>query len=627
LQDGAKLCHKPAMDPWAVFEQAMTRHKQGDLMQAESLYRQLLHPYPDHGVVNHMMGLLRAQQERHDEALPFYLTSLKTRPGDPAVLLDASNTLRNLGRPEEALNYLDAVLAARPGYLEAMSNRGNVLRDLKRPAEALACFDAALLLQPQNSAVQLNRGITLHHMRRFDEALAAFDRLLADDPRHPMAFGEAAWSALNLCDWNRVAQFAAEIPARVKDGITKIQPLTVMNCNSDPALLLHCARNLASAMTPKPSAPLWSGEAYRHDKIRLAYLSHDFRLHPVAVQATQVLETHDRARFEIIGLSNGPDDGSQARIRMIRAVDRFHDLRTFTPRRIAETLRALEVDIVVDLGGHTEGTCLPALSFRPCPVQATWLGYPGTTGADFIDYLIADRIVAPLSEQEFYSEKIIHLPESYFPTDRMRPVGPVPSRAQAGLPDDSFVFCCFNNNWKITAPIFDIWMRLLRDVPGSTLWLKDYGDRAAEILRREATARGIAPGRLIFAKNAPLEDHMARHALADLFLDTQPYGAHATAADALWAGLPVLTQTGGIFAGRVGASLLTAMGLPELITRSPQDYEATALSLAREPGRLKAIREKLAANRATAPLFDTKAFTRGLEATYETMLQSPSRSL
>jgi predicted O-linked N-acetylglucosamine transferase (SPINDLY family) len=279
------------------------------------------------------------------------------------------------------------------------------------------------------------------------------------------------------------------------------------------------------------------------------------------------------------------------------------------------------VDIAVDLGGHTEGTCLPALALRSCPVQATWLGHPGTTGADFIDYLIADRIVAPLPQQKFYSEKIIHLPESFFPTDTLRPIGVAPSRAEAGLPDDSFVFCCFNNSWKITAPVFDIWMRLLRAVPGSRLWLKDYGERPAEVLRREAMTRGIACERLVFARNAPLEEHLARHALADLFLDTLPYGAHATAADALWAGLPVLTQLGEVFAGRVGASLLTAAGLPELITRTPEDYEATALALARDPGRLRDLREKLAANRATAPLFDTVRFTRGLEAAYETMLK------
>jgi protein O-GlcNAc transferase len=614
------------MDPWAVLEKAIAFQQQGELAQAESLYQKLLSAYPEHGVVTHLMGLLRAHQDRHDEAMSFFRISLKTKPGDPAVLLDASNTLQKLERLDEALNYLDAVLAVRPGYFEAISNRGNLLRDLKRPVEALACFDTALSIKPQDAATRFTRATILQQMRRFDDALAAFDELLAADPNHPMAFAEALWSALNLCDWGRTAQLAAEIPARVKDGITEIPSLTFMSCCSDPALLLQRARNSKLATAPKESAPLWSGEAYGHGKIRVAYLSYDFRVHPVALQLTQVLETHDRARFEIIGLGCGPDDRSETRARMIRAVDQFHNVRTFSFRRIAETLRTLEVDIVVDLNGHTEGTRFSSLAHRPCPVQATWLGYPGTTGVDFIDYLIADPIVAPLSHQEFYSEKIFHLPDSFFPTDNLRPAGIAPSRAEEGLPADSFVFCCFNNHWKINAPVFDIWMRLLRDVPGGTLWLKDYGDSAAEYLRREAKTRGINPERLVFARNAPLEKHIARHALADLFLDTLPYGAHATATDALWAGLPVLTRLGDVFAGRVAASLLTAAGLPELITRTAEEYEATALALARDPGRLERIREKLAANRAAAPLFDTKRFTRSLEAAYETMLKEKTQN-
>ena len=608
------------MDPWAVLEKAIAFQKQGELAQAEGLYQQLLAAYPQHGVVTHLIGLLRAHQERHEEALSFFLISLKTKPGDPAVLLDASNTLQKLERLDEALSYLDAALAIRPGYFEAIYNRGNLLRDLKRPQEALACYDAALSIKPQDAATRFTRAALLQYMSRFDEAQKEFADLLAADPNHAQAFGEALWSALNLCDWASMAQFAAEIPARLKDGVTEIQPLTLMSSCSDPALLLHCARNSKLATRPKETATLWSGEAYRHDRMRVAYLSYDFRVHPVAFQLTRLLETHDRARFEIIGLGSCPDDRSEIRARMIGAVDQFHNVRTFSFRRIAETLRALEVDIVVDLSGHTDGTRFSSLAFRPCPVQATWLGYPGTTGADFIDYLIADPIVAPLSHQAFYSEKIFHLPHSYFPTDNSRPIATPPSRAEEGLPADSFVFCSFSNNWKINPPVFDIWMRLLRDVPGSTLWLKDCGDLPAGNLRREAAARGINSQRLVFARHAPLEKHLARHALADLFLDTLPYGAHATATDALWAGLPVLTRLGDAFAGRVGASLLTAAELPELITRTPADYEATALALARDPTRLKNLREKLAASRATTPLFDTAKFTRGLEAAYETML-------
>jgi len=608
------------MDPQLVFEQAIACHKRGDLAQAERLYRTLLLAHPGHEVVNHLMGLLHARQERFAEAVSYYQVSLKTKPGEPGVLLDAGNAYEKLGQLDEALRCFEAVLAAHPGNFQAMSNRGNILRILRRSTEALACIDAALALVPQDPQIQYNRVLTLHQMGRFAEAKPALDRLLAFYSGHPSIFGEALESALHLGDWSRRTRLAAEIPARLTDGVTKVQPLTLMRYGSDPALLLCSARDTAAGLSPKMASTLWSGASYRHDRIRVAYLSFDFRVHPVALQLTQILETHDRTRFEIIGIAPGPDDGSETRARMIRALDQFHDVRMFTHRRIAETLRALEVDIVVDLNGHTEGACFQALAFRPCPVQVTWLGYPGTTGADFVDYLIADQVVAPLSQQQFYSEKLVHLPDSFFPMDTTRNVGDATGRAAEGLPQDGFVFCCFNTNWKIAPPLFDIWMRLLRDVPGSTLWLKDYGESQAQALRREAVARGIAAERLVFARTVPLEKHLARHRLADLFLDTLPYGAHATAADALWAELPVLTQMGDGFPGRVGASLLAAAGLPELITHSAEAYEATALALARDPARLKAIREKLVANRTTAPLFDMARFTRNLEAAYEKML-------
>jgi len=608
------------MDPWAVLEQSLACHKQGNLVQAEALYRQLLSTFPEHGVVNHLMGVLRAQQGRHDEAVPFFETSLKDKPGDPAVLLDAGNNLQKLGRLDEALGAFTAALAARPGFFEAINNRGNIFLEIKQLDQALDCFDQALAIRPDAFETQFNRGLVLHQMRRFSEAVTVFDRLLAQNARHPKLFGEALLSALNACDWDRTARYAAEIPARIAQG-TPIQPLTLMTVSSDPALLLACARNTAASLKPPAPTPLWRGERYGHDRIRLAYLSSDFRTHPVAQQVVQVLENHDRERFEIIGIANGLDDGSALRARMIGAVDEFHDLRALPPRQIAETIRALEADLVVDLNGLTEGTALAALAFRPAPVQATWLGYAGTTGADFVDYLIADAIVAPPSQQAFYAEKLVHLPHSFLPLDTTRPLVPPPSRAQAGLPDEAFVFCCFNNSWKIIPPVFDVWMRVLHQVPRSVLWLKDYGQTSAQALRAQAAARGIAPARLVFAPNVALDEHLARHQLADLFLDTWHYGAHATAADALWAGLPVLTCLGEVFPGRVAASLVTAAGLPELTTSNAGEYEAAAVALARDPLRLKAIRDKLAANRTAAPLFDTARFTRDLEAAYQSMLQ------
>jgi protein O-GlcNAc transferase len=332
----------------------------------------------------------------------------------------------------------------------------------------------------------------------------------------------------------------------------------------------------------------------------------------------QLIESHDREKFEVIGLGTNADDGSPQRRRLIAAFDRFVDVHQQAPFSVAEQIRALEVDVLVDLNGHTQGDSFDILSYRPAPVQASWLGYAGTTAAPFIDYVLADRTVAP--DPSAYTEKLAYLPNCFFPLDTSRKLGKLPSRAEAGLPQEAFVFCSFNNNWKLTEPVFAIWMRLLAAVPQSVLWLKQADGKAKVNLLAAAKARGIQADRLIFAPPAPLDVHLARHQLADLFLDTLPYNAHATACDALWAGLPVLTRRGAAYAGRVAASLLTAAGLPELITETAEDYESLALALTRDPARLRALREKLAANRATAPLFDTPRQARDMEAAYRQML-------
>jgi predicted O-linked N-acetylglucosamine transferase (SPINDLY family) len=340
--------------------------------------------------------------------------------------------------------------------------------------------------------------------------------------------------------------------------------------------------------------------------------------HPVATHVVQLIESHDRQAFEIIGVGTNPDDGSPQRRRLVSAFERFIDASQESPSAIAQRLRALEIDVLVDLNGHTRGDHFEVLSHRPAPVQACWLGYAGTTAAPFVDYLVADPIVAP--DAAAFSETLAHLPHCFFPSDSGRVLGIPPSRAQAGLPQDGFVFCCFNNNWKITEPVFTIWMRLLADVPGSVLWLKQAGEKTKTNLQLAARVRGIDPERLVFAKPALLDVHLARHQLADLFLDTLPYNAHATASDALWAGLPVLTRRGTAYAGRVAASMLTALDLPELVAECAQDYESLALTLARDPARLKGLRDRLAANRTTAPLFDTPRLARDLEALYRRML-------
>jgi predicted O-linked N-acetylglucosamine transferase (SPINDLY family) len=405
---------------------------------------------------------------------------------------------------------------------------------------------------------------------------------------------------------------------QVRAGTPEIHPLLLMGYCDDPGLQFRAAGNTIKAMFPETPASLPRAPCRTPGKTRIVYVSSDFQAHPVGFQIVQILEQHDRERFEVIAVSTGKDEGSEIRARIMRACDRFHDAQGRTGRQIAEVMRDLEPDIAIDMTGHTFGNSLFAFALRPAPIQAAWLGYPGTTGAPFIDYILADPVVLPLEQQPFYSEAILHLPDTFFPMDMARSIGTAPGRAQAGLPENAFVFCCFNQSWKINPPVFDIWMRLLKAVPDSVLWLKEGRN---ETLRQEAAARGVAPERLVFAAQASPEMHLARHRLADLFLDTLPYNAHATAADALLAGLPLLTCLGNAFPGRVAASLLTAAGLPELMTASALANETLALALARDPARLTAIRDRLAANRDHAPLFDATRFARNLEATYAVMLE------
>ncbi len=701
----------------ALNEQAVALHRSGQWAQAESLYLQALAENPRDFSARHLLGVMKAQSGRMDEALADISLALEIEPDDPEALLNRANVLKVLNRPQEALagferaltlkpgwpqaennratvlqalgRFEDALagydraLAAAPDYAEALNNRGSVLQDLGRPAEALAaydqalrlapkfaaafnnrgsvllelkrfadalfCFDRARALRPDDAEILNNRGNALQGLMRYDEALAAYDSVLAlkpdyaealnnrgealqqlkrheealasydralAAPGHAHAFGGAAMAALNLCDWKRSAQIGAQMKSHIAEG-EPISPWVLLGHSGDEMLQRQCAAAVIRRRFPALPPPLAFARTHR-GKIRLAYISSDVGHHPVATQIVQLIESHDRARFDVIGVGTNQDDGSPQRRRLVAAYDRFIDAHQVAPLSVAEQLRGLEVDVLVDLNGHTRGDNFDILAHRPAPVQATWLGYAGTTAAPFIDYVIADRIVAP--DAQAFSEKIVALPDSYFPVDTTRTIGKSPTRAQAGLPPDGFVFCSFNNNWKLTEPVFAIWMRLLNSVPGSVLWLKQTGETAKANLLQAAADQGVAPHRLIFAGPAALDVHLARHQLADLFLDTLPYNAHATACDALWAGLPVLTLRGTAFAGRVGASLLTAVGLPELITETQEDYEALALALAQDRARLSALREKLAASRATAPLFDTVRFARNLEAAYAQML-------
>ncbi|HEY6259507.1 MAG TPA: UDP-N-acetylglucosamine-peptide N-acetylglucosaminyltransferase [Xanthobacteraceae bacterium] len=448
---------------------------------------------------------------------------------------------------------------------------------------------------------------------------------MALDPGHRCVFDGMADAALAACDWARTTVIAGHLESRIRQRRSIINPFRLLVYGSDPALQLEGAKTFVGREIPV-RVPLWTGAIRRRQKLRIAYLSADFHRHATAFLMAGLFELHDRSRFETVGISFGPDDDSSMRARLVRAFDQFHDVRSRSDLEVAKLLNDLEVDIAVDLKGHTQGARPGILAHRPAPVQASYLGFPGTMGADFIDYVIADSIVLPFDQQPFYQEKIVHLPECYQVNDSKRTIAAhTPTRRETGLPDKGFVFCCFNNNYKITAPVFDVWMRLLTAVEGSVLWLLRGNDDAMINLRRQATARGIEAARLIFAPRLPYEDHLARHRVADLFVDTLPYNAHTTASDALWAGLPLLTCRGGTFAGRVGASLLHAAGVPEMVTSDLGEYEALGLRLAIDAPLLHDFRHRLEQNRSTCSLFDTDRFRRHVEQAYTTMWEIQQR--
>ena len=534
--------------------------------------------------------------------------------------------LKELRRYAEALASYDLALSARPDYAEALNNRGSVLHELRRYAEALASCDRALRVRPDYTDALYNRGATLQELKRYEEALASYERALAIKADHPHAFGGAADCVMKLCDWDKRTRFAADLNGHVSGKKSIISPFLFLGYSGDPALQLQCARNYIENKIPLPLPPYWSGQTWHHDKLRVAYLSPDFSSHATAFLTAELFELHDRSRFEIIGVSFGVDDRSEMRRRLVAAFDEFHDVRGNSDKEVAKLLNDRQVDIAVDLAGYTTDSRPGIFAHRPVPIQVNYLGFPATMGADFIDYIIADAIVLPVEQQPYYTEKVVYLPDCYQVNDTKRKIAErTPTRQEMGLPEHAFVFCCFNNNWKITPEIFDVWMRLLHQVEGSVLWLLWDNDGAERNLRKEAQRRGIDLSRLVFAGRLPLAEHLARHRLADLFLDTLPYSAHTTASDALWAGLPVLTCKGEAFAGRVAASLLHAVGIPELITSNREDYQTLALKLARDPALLAEIKAKLVRNRDTCPLFNTERFARHIEAAYTTMWETWQR--
>ena len=566
-------------------------------------------------------GVALHELKRYDEALSHYDKALSLKPEYAEAWSNKGNVLNGLKRYDEALSYYDKALSLKPEYAEAWSNKGVALHELKRYDEALTHYDKALILNPEYPKAWSNKGVALYELKRFDEAIFYYEKALSLKPDIDWLFGDLLQVKMKICGWSGLANSLENISKGVMEARKVAQPFWLLSLNDDGFLHKKSAEIYAQNKYPNNFGLGPIPKRSINKKLQIGYFSADFRDHAVSILTAELFELHDKSRFQIIAFSFGADDKSPMRERLSQSFDQFIDVRDMSDLEIAKLARYLDIDIAIDLGGYTTDARTGVFAYRVAPIQASYIGYLGTMGTEYIDYLFADKTIIPDGSESLYSEKIIYLP-SYQVNDRKRVISDrLFVRQELGLPEQGFVFCCFNNSYKILPTTFDMWMRILKAVEGSSLFLYAENKWVAENLRKEAEARDIDSTRLIFGGHLSADEYLARYRVCDLFLDTFPYNAGTTASDALWAGLPVLTMTGKSFSSRMAASLLNAVGLPELITNDQAEYEAKAIELATNHRKLDIAREKLASSRLTAPLFNTPLFTKNLEAAYEKMYE------
>lgn len=637
-----------------LFQSGLALQQQGRLDSARTIYQQLLAVFPTHSDAWHMLGVITAQSGDPIFALELISKAIEASPSNLSAYVSRGNLMLRLKRYQNAIDSYDRALAIKPDYAEmyfnrgialykfqqyfaaidsferaiayapqvaeSYINRGLVLFDLKQYQTAIDSFDHAIAIKPDSADAHYNRGLALSELQRYPLAIESFDNAFDIAPGCEFLRGARLDIKMKICDWNGLDSEMAELLPKIERGEKVSFPFTVLSMTTSLPLQLKAAQTWAIHASSPDNLLGPISARIKGGRIRLGYFSADFHNHAVAQLLVELFELHNRDCFELIAFSFGPDANDDMRRRIVAAFDQFIDVRSQSDQEVARLSRSQKIDIAIDLSGFTRDNRAGILSYRAAPIQVSYLGYPGTMGVPYLDYLVADKILIPEQNQSHYSEKIVYLPNSYQANDRKRRISDkYLTRVELGLPPDGFVFCCFNNNYKITPSTFDGWMRILAQVDGSVLWLLEDNPWVASNLRQEAAKRGIHPDRLVFAPRMPLPEHLARHRQADLFLDTLPYNAHTTASDSLWAGLPVLTCTGESFASRVAASLLNAIGLPELVTSTPVGYETLAVELATDQDKLRAVREKLANNRLTMPLFDSPLFCRHIEAAYQEM--------
>ena len=593
-----------------------------DADEAISAYVGAVSAAPNDVVVLNNLGALLQSAGRLDEAIVFLTYAIESAPESSDLHFCRGNVFVSLNRPEEACADFNRVLELDPAHLGALNNRGNTFMSRRMFPEALSSYNEVVRHFPNRALGHFNQGNALHELGWWYEALGSYEIALELNPDFDGLPGKIAHLRGRFCQWQGDDAFVEKITSDLAAGRIASEAFPLFMLTDDQALLRNATERWVrdkvrgtGRLGPLVRRP-------KKNKVHIAYLSADFHNHATSQLAVEMFERHDRERFEVTAISFGPDQQDAMRKRLMRAFDRFEDVRHLSDLEVAARCRELGVDIAIDLKAYLQDSRPGILAERCAPIQVNWLAFPGTMASPYIDYIVADRTLITPEDLPFYSEKVIWLPDSYQVNDRQRPIATdVVTRTECGLPEEGFVFCCFNNSFKIRPDTFDVWMRILKRVPGSVLWLLGESPITTENLKREAASRGVEPNRLVFASRIPGAAHLARHGAADLFLDTWPCNAHTTASDALWAGLPVLTRIGESFSSRVAASLLSAVGLPTLIMRTNDEYEDMAVAFASRPEELASLKQRLRDNRDNCPLFDSARFTRQIEEAYQQVMQ------
>nr|AAR38497.1 TPR repeat protein [uncultured marine bacterium 583] len=599
----------------------------GQLDAAVKSYEKAIAIKPDFSDANNNLGIALKNLGQLDAAVECYKKALAIKPDYAEAHYNLGNALKNLGQLDAAVECYKKALAIKPDYADACNNLGNALKNLGQLDAAVKCYEKAVAIKPDYAEAYHNNGSVMRRLKRQDEALASYESAIAIKPNLDFILGDLLSTKMSLCIWDDLAHRINELTKKINNGEKVISPFALLALIDDPEVQKKTAEIYANEKFPQSHVLSKIGRYPKHKKIRIGYFSADFRNHPVSHLTAELYEIHDRNQFEIYAFSFGPDTEDEMNLRIKAGVDHFHDVRTMSHKDVAILSRSVEIDIAVDLGGFNQDSRTEIFAMSAAPIQISYIGYAGTMGANYYDYLVADQTIIPEKNQKYCSEKIAYLPSYQVNDSKQSPPGTIFTRKDLGLPETGFVFCCFNNTYKITPTTFDGWGRILEQVDGSVLLIYADNELAEINLTKEIVLRGINPSRLIFGKRLPKPEYLARYRVADLFLDTLPYNAGTTASDALRMGLPVLTCMGKSFASREAASVINAFNLPELITTTQEQYESLAIELATKPEKLIIIKDKLVNNLPTAPLYDTPLFTRHLESAYLTMYEKYQQGL